>query len=166
VGQVLPVARRYRERGERLWVIELADGSRQYIPASWCTPFAGAENPPGFGRSPAEEDVSGRSLSPLSLAGLRDLASVARHLRERVGARREEHGDGSASERRRNVLPEEVEVLLKLDEHHPGQRIARVGQLSPFRSAPLDRFDRPDGPPTTPARSDAAIGIREEVRRA
>lgn len=162
----MPVARRYRERGERLWVIELADGSRQYVPASWCTPLAIGENPPGSGRSPAEEDLSARPVLPLNLAGLRELASFVRHLRERAGAWSEEHGDGTASERQRNVFPDEAGVPVKPDEHHPEQRIARVGQLSPSGSAPPDRFDRSDGPPATPARSATACGNGEEVRRA
>jgi hypothetical protein len=107
-----------------------------------------------------------RPLAPVSVAGLRDLANGVRHLRERAGAWGEEHGDGAASERQRIVLPDGAGVPVKPDDHDPGRRIARVGQLPPSGSASRDRFDRPDGPSATPARSDAASGIREEVRRA
>src|SRR6266536_2508298 len=110
-GRTMPVVRRYREHGERLWVIEVADGSRQYVPASWCTPLApSSELPsgagdPSVGRSPPEPPAS-----PLSLAALRELAALVRHLRERGEAGGEEHGDdamveprGQANRRRANA---------------------------------------------------------------
>jgi hypothetical protein len=164
VGQTLPVARRYRERGERLWVIELADGSRQYVPASWCTPLASAADPPGFGRSPAEEDPSVDPRSPLSLAGLRDLAGLVRHLREREKPRRDEHGDETAPARRRPLPAHHANATVERDEHQPGQRVTRMEQLSAPGSAPRRLLDRPDGPPAAPARITVAGGHGAEVK--
>jgi ABC-type glycerol-3-phosphate transport system substrate-binding protein len=70
VGRGLPVVRRYRERGERLWVIELPDGSRQYVPASWCTPLA-----PRVGYGPAQFGQGKMAIYWGGLAGER--ATVA-----------------------------------------------------------------------------------------
>jgi hypothetical protein len=97
VGQVLLVVRRYRERGERLWVIERSDGSRQYVPASWCTPLAlPSEHPVRPDQLPAGQEQVQRRLPALSLSGLRDLAALVRHLREREKPPGGEHDDVAA----------------------------------------------------------------------
>ena len=67
VGRSLPVVRRYRERGERLWVIELPDGSRQYVPASWCTPLAPPSERPVMA-APPRSDGDGAPARPPSPA--------------------------------------------------------------------------------------------------
>jgi hypothetical protein len=97
VGQTLPVVRRYRERGEQLWVIELPDRSRQYVPASWCTPLASSSEDVAM----ADHLQSGtESPQPplLSVAGLRELAALLRHLGERERTPGGEHDDGAAAE--------------------------------------------------------------------
>src|SRR6188768_2354388 len=79
VGQSLPVVRRYRERGERLWVIELPDGSRQYVPASWCTPLAASQEGLSVpGNAPDERPSPAGTSSPLTVTVLRDLAALVR----------------------------------------------------------------------------------------
>src|SRR5438270_3960065 len=87
-GCTLPVVRRYRQAGERQWVIELPDGSRQYVPASWCTPLQGASGSQSAPRT-AMDDVPPPepALGPLSVSALRDLAALVRRLREAKAAR-------------------------------------------------------------------------------
>jgi hypothetical protein len=93
-GRTVPVVRRYRHAGERQWVIELPDGSRQYVPASWCTPLLGDPESGSAGRSTVDtvDTVEGssppeRAVTPLSLSALRDLAALVRHLQEAQAAR-------------------------------------------------------------------------------
>ena len=94
VGRIVPVVRRYGQRGEGQWVIELPDGSRQYVPAAWCSPLSSSREtltvpaPPPDGPPPP-----GAAPSPLSLAALRDLAALVRRLREAAGQRGEEQDD-------------------------------------------------------------------------
>jgi hypothetical protein len=163
VGQTVVVVRRYRERGERLWVIEMADGSRQYVPASWCTPLAPPENLPEWDPSSAEEDRSGLSRSPLSLVGLRDLADLVRRLREREGVCAEEHADEAISERW-ILPPDRTDVPATGDGRRRGRGVTRLGELSSLGPAPPDRVDYPDCPPPNPARTDRGGGSRREVR--
>src|SRR5690242_16674762 len=74
VGCVLPVTRPYHQDGEPQWEIELADGSRQRVPASWCTPLRA-----GLGSGSAGEVTMDGAPppasqgNPLSLTALRDL---------------------------------------------------------------------------------------------
>ena len=164
VGQTVPVVRRYRERGERLWVIGVADGSRQYVPASWCTPLAPPQNPSRWERSPAEDDLLESSGSPLSLAGLRDLAALVRHLREREATRRKERGDEASNEQRQIFDPNPSDARPRPDERQSGQRPARLGELSSAGSTPPDHLDRPDGPTATFPRNDSGRAFGEEVR--
>jgi hypothetical protein len=97
-GRTVPVVRRYRQAGERQWVIELPDGSRQYVPASWCTPLLGAPGSGSVGRSTMERSSpSARAVTPLSLTALRDLAALVRRLREAQAAREGEQQDAAAS---------------------------------------------------------------------
>ncbi len=93
VGRTFPVVRRYSQRGERHWVIELPDGSRQYILASWCTPLTSSpESPHGVVTAMTDTSSSDRLSSPLNLSALRDLATVVRALQEVSGS------DGGAHE--------------------------------------------------------------------
>lgn len=100
-GQTLPVVRRYREQNERLWVIELPDGSRQYVPASWCAPLVSPSTRVVAEELPVASHASGQSGSggsPLSLAAPRELAALVRRLGERGVAREEEHADDAATQ--------------------------------------------------------------------
>src|SRR6266542_4017022 len=100
VGCVVPVVRRYGQRGDGQWVIELPDGSRQYVPAAWCSPLSLSREtltvppPPQDGPPPP-----GAAPSPLSLTALRDLAALVRHLQEASGQRREEQDDARRTAR-------------------------------------------------------------------
>jgi hypothetical protein len=145
-GQTLPVVRRYREHGERLWVIELPDGSRQYVPASWCAPLApSSEIPssagePSVGRLPPEPPAS-----PLSLAALRELAALVRHLRARGEVRGEEHGDDAMVESRRQGDRHRANAAGATDRPASAGRAAALGEFPTAGSPPPGQRDRPDG---------------------
>src|SRR5687768_12361634 len=100
VSHVIPVGPRYGQRGDGQWVIELPDGSRQYLPASWCSPLSSSREtltvPPSSEDGPPPH---GAAPSPLSLTALRDLAALVRHLREASGQRREEQDDARPAAR-------------------------------------------------------------------
>jgi len=97
VGQLLAVVRRYGQRAERQWVIELPDGSRQYVPAAWCTPLAASQE----NLSVPANAPHGRPSSPLSLPALRDLAALVRRLQAAGQEREEQRRDGTAADNRR-----------------------------------------------------------------
>ena len=82
VGRSLPVVRRYRERGERLWVIQLPDGSRQYVPASWCTPLAPPAERPAPARPPPAP--AGYSPEPSVTTSVGRIPSWCRRSRKRA----------------------------------------------------------------------------------
>jgi hypothetical protein len=95
VGQVVPVARRYGRRNGRQWVIELPDGSRQYIPVTWCTPLATAQGDHDVAaRDPDRRPPPPMRSSPLTLTALRDLAARVRQLQEADQQRGEQHHHG------------------------------------------------------------------------
>src|SRR6266496_1848196 len=166
VGQALPVVRRYRERGERLWVIELPDESRQYVPVSWCTPLAPpSESPLMPGQPPPEEQPAGRPPGPLSLAGLRDLAALVRGLQERAARRGGEHDDVAAAERRRAVAPDEADGPGGYNEPPRGSHVARLGELPAPGSSPGDPPAGPDGAPAGPAPADGPVWRGTGVRQ-
>ena len=144
-GQTVPVVRRYREHGERLWVIELPDGSRQYVPASWCTSLASSESPSRAGDSSVGRESSEHPMSPLSLAALRDLAALVRHLRERAEARGEEHAHDVVVKHRRPGHEQRANTLGAEDQSPSAGRAASVGELPASGSPPSDRRDRADG---------------------
>jgi len=106
VGQLLAVVRRYGQRAERQWVIELPDGSRQYVPAAWCTPLAASqENLSVPTNAPHGRPSSAKDASPLSLSALRDLAALVRRLQ--AGQQQEEQRrDGTAADQRGAGEPE------------------------------------------------------------
>lgn len=43
VGRIVTVVRRYGQRERGQWIIELPDGSRQYVPIAWCAPLSSSE---------------------------------------------------------------------------------------------------------------------------
>jgi hypothetical protein len=97
VGRMVTVVRRYgrRERGQ--WIIELPDGSRQYIPISWCAPLSSSEGTVPMPLSSQDGTPSeGPSPSPLSLEVLRNLAALVRRLQEEAAQRGEEEQDGGS----------------------------------------------------------------------
>lgn len=166
VGQSLPAVRRYRERGERLWVIELPDGSRQYVPVSWCTPLAPpSESPLMAGHPPAEQQPAGGPPGPLSLAGLRDLAVLVRGLQERAARRGGEHDDVAAAERRRDVAPDAAGAPGGCGEPPRGSPVARMGELPAPGSSPVDPPAGSDGPPAGPAPADGSAWRGARVRQ-
>jgi len=160
VGQTLSVVRRYRERGEQHWVIELADGSRQYVPASWCTPLT----PPSESIAMPDHPKEFPQPPLLSLAGLRDLAALVRHLREREGAHGGEHDDGAATEGPPDLSPAEPEGSSRQGEHSREHPAAGVGELRPPRSPTPDPSDRPDRTSAGPEGCEAAGRRNGEVR--
>jgi hypothetical protein len=150
VGQLLPVVRRYRERGEPLWVIELLDGSRQYVPAAWCTPLASMESLSLAGTFPVGQESCDAPASRLTLAALRDLALLVRHLRERVAAQREEHADDAAVKR---PYPEDERpaTTAGASASSPAtEQSAAVGEFPVAGAPPATGRDCPDGAPAGP----------------
>lgn len=95
VGRTVRVVRRYGRREDGQWVIELPDGSRQYVPTSWCAPLTPAEGTDSMSApSPKDPPPSSPTSSPLSLAALRDLAALVCRLQEDAIRRAEEQHDG------------------------------------------------------------------------
>ncbi len=155
-GQTLPVVRRIGRHDARQWVIEQADGSRQYVPVTWCTPLAMAQ---GDLSVPAPDSERHPSLTtrttPLTLAALRELAALVHQLQE-AGAQRGEHehdhaaGDGTR-QHASTIRPERERAA-------PARSAAsRVGELYDRRSttpgandpprraaSPVDRAGCPD----------------------
>jgi hypothetical protein len=155
-GRTLPVVRRYREHGERLWVIELSDGSRQYVPASWCAPLApSSERPSGAGEPSVGRPPPGHPASPLSLAALRELAALVRHLRERGEAGGEEHVDDAMVEPRGQADRCRANAAAATDRPAPGGRAAALGEFPAAGSLPPGQRDRPDGAAAGPEPTDA-----------
>jgi hypothetical protein len=164
VGQPLPVVRRYREQGQRLWVIELPDGSRQYLPASWCTPLAPVESPTMSGDRSVGEAPPGRPPSPLSLVGLRDLATLVRHLREREASRGGEHDAGATAPGTDYAWPKPS--APEADAASPRQRgAAQVGELPSAGSPTADHAARPNCASTGPRSADRTVRRGQGVRR-
>ena len=141
VGRIVPVVRRYGQRERGQWVIELPDGSRQYVPTSWCSPVS-SEGPPAVPAS--SEDGSppeGPVPSPLSVEALRNLAALVRRLREEGVQRGEEQqdvGPGGREDTARGETTEEEDQTS----------IADMGELPTGGSAPISVYDPADR--TTP----------------
>src|SRR5581483_1774306 len=164
VGRPLPVVRRYREQGLRLWVIELPDGSRQYVPTSWCTPLVRpAESPPMSGEPPRRASSCGPRASPLSVTGLRQLAGLVRRLREQEALPESEGDDGGAVEQGGAAEPHERSG----DGAHAARRgrhpTTRLGQLPAVDAAAGSRADRPDGVPPDAGPAHRSAGRGEGV---
>jgi hypothetical protein len=149
VGGVVPVVRRYGQRGDGQWVIELPDGSRQYLPAVWCSPLSSSrealtvpspsqDGPPPHGAAP----------SPLSLTALRDLAALVRQLREASGQRGEEQDDARRAARAasdQGCASGREEQPSGVTEQDGG--VAGVGELPVDGSAAAGPGDPASGPP-------------------
>jgi hypothetical protein len=165
-GRRVPVVRRYREHGERLWVIEVADGSRQYVPASWCAPLTpSSERPAGAGEPSVGRSSPEPPASPLSLAALRELAALVRHLRERGEVGGEEHGDDAMVEPRRPGNRRRANAAEAADRSTAAGRAAALGEFPAAGSPPPGQRDRPDGAaagpePTTDAGPGSGAGVK------
>jgi len=144
VGQVLTVVRRYGQRAERQWVIELPDGSRQYVPAAWCTPLAAAqENSSVSANPPHGRPSSARDGSPLSLPALRDLAALVRRLQAAGQQREEQRRDGTAAENRGAS-----ERAHRAERADAAAKPAEVGEFPASGSPAPGVHDSPRGTPT------------------
>ena len=141
VGRVLPVVRRYGQRRERQWVIALPDGSRQYIPASWCSPLSSAEGILPVPAPPPEEEPPD-AASPLSLAALRDLAALVRRLQEKAAQRGEEQRDDDRGEQSRASGSREQPGDIEWD-----AGAAKLGELCGGGSATPGAGDPASGTP-------------------
>jgi hypothetical protein len=155
VGRVVSVVRRYgrRERGQ--WIIELPDGSRQYIPTSWCSPLS-SEGPPAV-PAPSQDGPPPEcgAPSPLSLEALRNLAALVRRLQEEAAQRGEEQQDGGPG-------PGEDAAQGPAPGREDETGVADVGELPGGGSAPSGAHD-PAGS-TPPGGSAADEQPLEEVR--
>jgi hypothetical protein len=164
VGRSLPVVRRYREHGERLWVIELPDGTRQYLPAAWCTPLVPSGSTARLGVPPMSEPPPGPPPSPLSLAGLRELAALVRRLRERGESRRGEHDDVAATKPKPAAPSAQPGALGADDQPARRRRATRLGELPRAGASAPDRGARPDRPTPCPGAPEAAAESGAGVR--
>ncbi len=159
VGQVLTVVRRYGQRAERQWVIELPDGSRQYVPAAWCTPLAASqENSSVSANAPHGRPSSARDASPLSLPALRDLAALVRRL-QAAGQQREEQRRGSTAEEKR----EASERAYRAKRSGAAAEPSEVGEFPASGSPAPGVDDSPRGTPTGRDQADDSPSITGEV---
>src|SRR5262249_16507422 len=130
VGRTLPVVRGYGRREKRRWVVETPDGSRQGVPAAWCTPPAPS---PGSLHTPADAgegaSPAGAAPSPLSLAALRDLAALVHRLKEARGSQEEEHSQDVADQSGGVVGRSESNARGRRDDRSAERRVAGVGKL-------------------------------------
>jgi hypothetical protein len=69
----------------------MPDGSRKYVPASWCAPLVSSKSLAIAGELAVGSKPKERSVSPLSLAAMRDLAALVRILQERGEPPGEDH---------------------------------------------------------------------------
>lgn len=141
VGQMLPVVRRTGRRDARQWVIERPDGSRQYVPATWCTPLVPAQGDPSvpvLDPDPDRRPSSAARASPLTLSALRDLAALVRQLQEAEAQRGEQRRDG------RPPSPRATRTRPGGIGHEPGATTepADVGELLD-RGSPATRASDP-----------------------
>ena len=152
VGTTLPVVRRYRHRGVSQWVIELPDGGRQYVPASWCMPvgtWAGSKSTVGI---PTEGSPLPESGVPvLSLSALRDLAALVRHLKEahasREGAQQDAAQSADATEERRQGRARRTR---RAPRHRRAPLMGELcGDGAPSGGPPADRGGSPTGAGST-----------------
>jgi hypothetical protein len=164
IGRIASVVRRYGQRERGQWIIELPDGSRQYLPISWCAPLAPSEETLSVSASSPDEPPaeSAGGTSPLSLTTLRNLAALVRRLQEEATQREEEQHDAGRA-------PGED----ALQEHTTGRRrqpgdavrhagVADVGELPGGGSAPTGAGD-PTGS-TPPGGGEADEPPSEDVR--
>jgi hypothetical protein len=165
VGRIVPVVRRYGQRGAARWVIELPDGSRQYIPASWCSPLSSSRGtlpvpaPLQDGQPPP-----GVASSPLSLAALRDLAALVRRLREAAGQCGEEPDDaGQAPSEDSPPGGATKRAAQPPSDTARNAGVAELGELPRGGSTPGGQRAPANGPP--PGGRRAGEPLPDDVRR-
>ena len=128
VGRSVTVVRRYGRREHGQWIIELPDGSRQYIPISWCAPLSLEGLPPVSGSSQAEPPEGG-APSPLSLAVLRALAAEVRRLQEGAVQRGEEQQDAEGTPGEKGQHEPATERGARPSDARPDARATEMGEL-------------------------------------
>jgi hypothetical protein len=140
VGRIVSVVRRYRQREQGQWIIELPDGSRQYVPISWCSPLS-SEGPPTVPASSQDEPSSeGAAPSPLSLEGLRNLAALVRRLQKEAAQRGEEQQDAGPGAREDAAQEPAPRRECEAD-------VATLGELLGGGPAPSGLHDPPGSAP-------------------
>ena len=161
VGRVVPIVRRYGQREWGQWVTELPDGSRQYIPISWCSPLMSFEETlPMSASSQDELSQEGPGPSFLSLEGLRNLAALVRRLQEETAQRGEEQQDGDGAP---GEDPCQADAMGGGQYRAEGRDagIAEVGELSPGVSPSPGECDPANG--TSPGSSATGNQHPEQV---
>jgi hypothetical protein len=148
VGHIVSVVRRYGQRERGRWIIELPDGSRQYIPISWCSPLSSSEGTLSMpGSSEDGSPPEGADPSPLSLEALRNLAALVRRLQEEAAQRGEEQQDaGRATGEDPEQGPESGSREQSGDSEQDA-RPAGLGELPGSGSAPGGAHDPASGTP-------------------
>ncbi|MBV9280432.1 MAG: hypothetical protein JOZ41_10160 [Chloroflexi bacterium] len=141
VGRIVSVVRRYGQRERGQWIIELPDGSRQYVPISWCSPLSSPEESLPVPLSSQDEPPSeGTAPSPLSLEALRNLAALVRRLQEEAAQCGEEQRNAGAGGREDTAQRSATEREDETD-------ITAVGELPAGGSAPTGAHDPAGGTP-------------------
>jgi len=163
VGRIVTVVRRYgrRERGQ--WIVELPDGSRQYVPTSWCAPLSSEGPSPVSASSQDDPPLHDGVPSPLSLAVLRDLAAEVRRLQEEAAQRREEQQNAGGTPSEQAQQEPTTERGERSDDAECDARVAEVGELPCRGSAPTGAHDPASGTPA--GGGEAGEHPVEEVRR-
>ena len=160
-GCTLPVVRRYRHAGERQWVIELPDGSRQYVPASWCTPLMGPSGRvSAVGTTMDGSPPSDHAVTPLNLTALRDLAALVRRLQEARASREGKQQDAAANHEGQTRRPD-TGPRRSREASGPQRGVTSMGDL-PGGGPPAPGAG--DDPDRTPAGPESSTGCGEAVR--
>jgi hypothetical protein len=164
VGRLMPVVRRYGQREQGQWVLELPDGSRQYIPTSWCSPLSSLEGTRSMPRPPQDERPSeGTPPSPLSLAALRALAALVRRLQEEGAQRGEEQCHARSATRAESAPRGASGKGAPAERLESTPQLAHVGELPSGGAAPGGERDPASGPSASGDQSDGPAP--EIVRR-
>lgn len=141
VGRVVSVVRRYGQRERGQWIIELPDGSRQYVPISWCSPLSSSEErlpvPLSSQDGTSSEDPA---PSPLSVEVLRNLAALVRRLQEEAAQRGEEQHNAGPGAREHTA---QGSATAREDEAD----VAEVGELPAGGSAATGAHGPASGTP-------------------
>jgi hypothetical protein len=154
-GCTLSVVRRYRHAGERQWVIELPDGSRQYVPASWCTPLKGPSGSRSAGGTTMDgSPPSDHAVTPLNLRALRDLAALVRRLQEAKASREGKQQDAAANHEGQTRRPD-TGTRRSREASGPQRRVTALGELPGGGPPAPGAGDDPDRTATGPASSTA-----------
>jgi hypothetical protein len=147
VGRIVPVVRRYGQQEQGQWVLELPDGSRQYIPTSWCSPLSSLERTRSMPRPPQDgQPPEGTALSPLSVAALRALAGLVRRLQEEGAQRGEEQRHARSATRAGLPPPDASGTGAPAERLESTTQLAHVGELPSGAAAPGGVRDPASGP--------------------